>query len=136
VLPLFEAMTAALLFHKPDRPKEFLIEKLMSIRSGEAKVRRRSQTLYSAFFARPFRLLLPACPSGGAEEDLRAAPSVSTAPMSLAPPLNVPLPGRHRKLACTGMLACPQGGRRVHLSDRWGGGGGGLQSRASFRRRT
>jgi hypothetical protein len=42
VLPLFEAMTSALLFAKPDRPKDFLKEKLMTIRSGEAQVREKT----------------------------------------------------------------------------------------------
>lgn len=39
VLPLFEAMTSALLFAKPERPKDFLKERLMAIRAGGAQVR-------------------------------------------------------------------------------------------------
>mmetsp|Transcript_10288 Transcript_10288/g.19468 ORF Transcript_10288/g.19468 Transcript_10288/m.19468 type:complete len:223 (+) Transcript_10288:156-824(+) len=37
IMPLFETMTAALLFHKPDKPKHFLVEKLQNLKTGSGE---------------------------------------------------------------------------------------------------
>mmetsp|Transcript_28539 Transcript_28539/g.39419 ORF Transcript_28539/g.39419 Transcript_28539/m.39419 type:complete len:220 (+) Transcript_28539:52-711(+) len=38
ILPLFESMTAALLFHKPDKPRQYLVENLVNMKTGSGEV--------------------------------------------------------------------------------------------------
>ena len=38
VLPLFETLTAALLFHKPEKPRKFIVEALQALKAGSGEV--------------------------------------------------------------------------------------------------
>lgn len=38
ILPLFEALTAALLFHKPQKPRQFIVENLQALKSSSNEV--------------------------------------------------------------------------------------------------
>lgn len=37
VLPLFETLTAALLFHKPEKPRKFIVEALQALKAGSGE---------------------------------------------------------------------------------------------------